>query len=327
MKEVALKVTAILLLLFAHTAHAQEKSAVKEDFAFPSDGSAIILVFRPDISVGRQSTGGVNEPSVEWTETARRLLTNELINADVTKQHQFVFLPEYQGAEGELINDYQNLFQAVTFSVVQHKLFSGNRLPTKKRMSSLDWSLGEGTQQLADLGGGDYALFFYTYDSYGSAGRKAAQAVGMLGCIIGVCVPISAGVHTGYAGLVDLKTGDLVWVNADLEMGGDVRELEGAQKRVAQLLEDFPLPAPGTEGDVTVIDPITGQRVPYDPAVHDSMIGIDPVKGGDSVGSEDATEKLEDATVSDIEEPIATPAPESAAEPAGEIGSDGTNDN
>ncbi|MEO9469319.1 hypothetical protein [Parasphingorhabdus sp.] len=231
---------------------AQEKSAVKESFAFPSDGSATILVFRPDISVGEQSTGGLNEPNVEWTETARTLLTDELTKADVTNQHRFVFLPEYEGEDGKLVSDYRNLFKAVTNAVLTHKLFVGNRLPTKKQVESLEYNMGSGTQKLADLGGGQYGLFFYTYDSYGSAGRKAAQAVGMLGCIIGACVIVPSGVHIGYAGLVDLQTGDLVWVNADGSMGGDVREEEGAQKRVSQLLEEFPLPAEGTVGGAVI---------------------------------------------------------------------------
>ncbi len=34
--------------------------------------------------------------------------------------------------------------------------------------------------------------------------------------------------HIGYAGLVDLKTGDVIWFNADPQMGGDVRTEEGA---------------------------------------------------------------------------------------------------
>ena len=49
-----------------------------------------------------------------------------------------------------------------------------------------------------------------------------------------------SGEHVGYAGLVDLETGNIVWLNADEKMGGDVRTEDGMQKRVAQLLEDFP---------------------------------------------------------------------------------------
>ncbi|GAA3254168.1 hypothetical protein GCM10020258_11720 [Sphingomonas yabuuchiae] len=75
-----------------------------------------------------------------------------------------------------------------------------------------------------------------TEDHYGSTGRKLLQvfAAGVAG------IGVSAGVHKGYAGLIDLKTGDLVWLNADLAMGGDVRTPEGAAKRVSQLLEGFP---------------------------------------------------------------------------------------
>ena len=51
---------------------------------------------------------------------------------------------------------------------------------------------------------------------------------------------VKAGVHVGYAGLVNLETGNIVWFNTDLSMGGDPRELEGAEKRVRQLMEGFP---------------------------------------------------------------------------------------
>jgi hypothetical protein len=53
-------------------------------------------------------------------------------------------------------------------------------------------------------------------------------------------VSVIPGEHKGYAGLVDLHTGDLLWLNADVEMGGDVRDAEGAKKRVGQLLKKFP---------------------------------------------------------------------------------------
>jgi hypothetical protein len=51
---------------------------------------------------------------------------------------------------------------------------------------------------------------------------------------------VKSGEHIGYAGLVDLRTGDLLWLNADGAMGGDVRDKEGSEKRARQLLEDFP---------------------------------------------------------------------------------------
>lgn len=228
---------AAIVLFASATARAQfianENSASKAGFSFPVEGPVKILVFRPDVQVGEQSTAGLNQPNADWTAEARKQLGLALEAAQTQRSNELVVMPELEGEQGALLADYRALFKAVTSAVIAHKLFPGNRLPTKKE--TFNWTLGAGASRLAEMGGGDYGLFIYTHDSYGSAGRKAVQLVGaMFG------VGITSGVHIGYAGLVDLRTGELVWINADLKMGGDVRETDGAQKRVAQLLEDFP---------------------------------------------------------------------------------------
>ena len=220
----------------APAAHAQfggaEATAVKPGFLLPA-GEARILVFRPEIAVGEQTTGGMNEPNADWTRTARANLLEALQRSPAMRGNRVTIAPELEGDKGAQLNDYTALFKTVAFAAFNHKMFPGNRLPTKK--SDFDWTLGEGAAALRPLGG-DYGLFFYTNDSYGSTGRKVAQ---ILGAVMGMGL-MSSGVHVGYAGLVDLTTGDLVWLNADLAMGGDVRTAEGADKRMAQLLEEFP---------------------------------------------------------------------------------------
>ena len=222
------------MCLVASPASAQESSATKAGFAFPKEGPVRILVFRPEVRVGEQSTGGMNEPNADWTTNARKNIAEALDKAQVARANEIKPMPELEGDDGKLLADYRALFRAVADAVVQHKLFAGNRLPTKTE--TFNWTLGSGVSRLGEIGGGDYGLFLFTNDSYGSAGRKAAQVVGLL---FGAYIP--SGVHIGYAGLVDLKTGELVWINADVAMGGDVREVEGATKRVGQLLEDFPV--------------------------------------------------------------------------------------
>ena len=137
-----------------------------------------------------------------------------------------------------MVEEYSALFAAVSQSVIQYQFFVGNRLTTKKRDNKADvfeWSLGSGVGALPGAKDADYALFIYNKDAYGSTGRKMLQFAAALGG-----VSVKSGEHAGYAGLVDLKTGDLLWLNADGAMGGDVREVDGAHKRVGQLLEDFP---------------------------------------------------------------------------------------
>ena len=220
-----------------------EATAVKEGFVLPAEPIRI-LVFRPDVRVGEQTTGGLNEPKADWTLKARDNIVAALRKHQAAYGGELVLVPELAGERAALAADYTALFKAVADAAFQHKLFAGNRLPSKK--NRFDWTLGRDAARLRQLGG-DYGLFLYTYDSYGSTGRKVAQALGLL--LGGGLMP--AGVHVGYAGLVDLATGDLVWLNADVQMGGDVRDPVGAEKRVAQLLEGFPGRAPPGAPTVT----------------------------------------------------------------------------
>jgi hypothetical protein len=220
-------------------AAAQERTAVKQGFALPANSGKKILVFRPAVSVGAQSTGGMFEPNGEWTETARKNIEAALRERQASLGNTVITSPESYGEQAQLVEEYSNLFAAVSSAVIQYQFFVGNRLPTKKRDNKagvFDWSLGEGVRNLPGADTADYALFIYNKDAYGSTGRKLLQAVALLGPGIAV----KSGEHAGYAGLVDLKTGDLLWLNADGAMGGDVRDVGGAKKRVGQLLEEFP---------------------------------------------------------------------------------------
>lgn len=143
------------------------------------------------------------------------------------------------GNAEQMVSEYNALFEVIARSVIEYQFFVGNRLETKKRDNrdgAFDWGLGEGTSALPFAADADYALFIVTNDQYGSTGRKILQIFAALAVGYGV----ESGVHAGYAGLVDLRTGNLVWINADNAMGGDVRTPEGAARRVQQLLEDFP---------------------------------------------------------------------------------------
>lgn len=218
---------------------AQERSAVKQGFELAPDSGKRILVFRPSVRVGSQSTGGMFEPNAEWTEQAKANIQVALEDLQARLGNQIVVAPEAYGDEAQAVEEHMALFAAVSQAVIEYQFFVGNRLPTKKRDNKadiFDWSLGDGVSKLPGADQADYGLFIYNKDAYGSTGRKILQVVALLGPGIAV----KSGEHVGYAGLVDLRTGDLLWLNADGAMGGDVREVDGSQKRVRQLLEEFP---------------------------------------------------------------------------------------
>ncbi len=227
-------------LVASSAAHAN--SLTREGFAFPA-GPVKIIVFRPDVQVGSLGAGGVESPNADWTATARDNMQKAFESAAEARDAQMTFLGDPEGVNAQLLNDYRGLFQVVSAEVLNHGVFI-DRLPTKKLPAkagektryNMDWTLGEGAAKLHDVTGADYALFVYSHDAYGSAGRKAAQL--FAAAIFGVYV--QAGVHIGYAGLVDLRNGNMVWFNADPAMGGDPREADGAAKRVSQLMSNFP---------------------------------------------------------------------------------------
>ncbi|MCE7796791.1 hypothetical protein LWE61_09500 [Sphingobium sufflavum] len=223
-------------------AFAQERGAVRPNFSAEALKGQKILLFRPTIQVGEQGTGGTPESNADWTAKARDLFVTELRRRQSDFANEIVEEPDLVGAAADSVAAHRALFSAVANSVMVYQFFPGNRLPTRKN-KPFEWTLGKETKQIAELTGARYGLFITTEDQYGSLGRKMFQflAAGLVG------VGVQSGVHLGYAGLVDLETGDLVWLNADGQMGGDVRDALGMQKRVGQLLEDFPGLKPGVQ--------------------------------------------------------------------------------
>ena len=229
----------LLLSTVATPVIAQERSGSRPGFTMPTNGQARILLLRPRIRVGAQSTGGMFEPNADWTAQARQNIAAALSQAQGSLGNRIIVQEDPVGEAAQVSADYLALFSALAGSVREFQFFPGNRLPTKlrdNRTGNFDWTLGPGVSAIPGAVDADYALFIATEDHYGSTGRKVLQVLAALG----PGVAVRSGLHRGYAALIDLRTGHLLWLNADDQMGGDVRTSDGAQRRVQQLLEDFP---------------------------------------------------------------------------------------
>lgn len=224
----------VFLMIGTSTVSAQEKTGSKPGFVL-KPGTVRIVLMRPTVRVGSQSAGGVITPNAEWTTNGRDYIAKALKSQQDKLGNTVIEYEEGLSSDGPMVTQYSNLFGTIADSVIEYQFFPGNRLPTKKRKGTFEWGVGSGLANLESLKAADYALFINTYDGYGSAGRKMLQMFAAMGGI-----SVASGVHWGHAGLVDLKTGELVWLNADRQMGGDIRTEDGATKRVEQLLEGFP---------------------------------------------------------------------------------------
>ena len=74
-------------------------------------------------------------------------------------------------------------------------------------------------------------------DSYVSGERVAAM---IALAVIGIGTP--GGMQTGYASLVELETGRVLWFNQLQRVTGDLREADEAAETIDTLLANFPVP-------------------------------------------------------------------------------------
>jgi hypothetical protein len=211
----------------------------------PPQGNYKLLVLRPDVTVGSLTTGGMVEPRADWTEQARTNIVAALRAQQAARGGDVTILErrnQLQGVSDQEVAEVERLFAAVGESIVLHK-YLGEYLPTK-RGKGLDWTLGEDAVHLGQKTGFDYALFMHAEDEVASRGRIALGVLGIAGCLVGFCAPnIGGATQLDYAGLVDLKTGEVVWFNvvqAKSEVPGikfgDLRTPQGAAQMVDRLL-------------------------------------------------------------------------------------------
>ena len=211
----------------------------------PPQGDYKLLVLRPDVTVGSLTTGGMVEPRADWTEQARTNIVAALRAQQSSRGGKLQILErrnQLSGVGEQEVADFERLFYAVGQSIVLHK-YGGDYLPTK-RGKGLEYTLGQDAVRLGQRTGYDYALFLHAEDSVASTGRIALGVLGVAGCFVGFCAPNVGGAsQLDYAGLVDLKTGEVVWFNVVSASSqvpgiafGDLRSPQGAAQMVDRLL-------------------------------------------------------------------------------------------
>jgi hypothetical protein len=208
------------------------RSVVRPGFVFSGDSVPHILLFRPDIDVKEETIGGMQQPNADWTQKARENLIAALKDTQIQRGNTFEILPELS-SDDTAASEYRALFKVVVDAALRHEVFPGDILPNKAKR--FDWTLGPGIGRFAKAGVSTYGLFILSQDSYPSAARSKSD---VLSSIMGESENRNS--QKGYAALIDMKTGDLVWLSTDLRMRGDVRTPSGAAVRTVRLLEGFP---------------------------------------------------------------------------------------
>jgi hypothetical protein len=193
--------------------------------------AAQIVLMPTDIELFSISAGGVLEPKADWTDAASKHFKAALIEK---KKGLGAATVDISDKDADEFGELNTLHAAIARSIANHHFGPGFlKLPTKD--GKLDWSLGDAVKPLKDRSKADYALFSWIRDSYASGERVAAMVALAL---FGIVVP--GGIQVGYASLIDLNSGQVLWFNLLARTSGDLRERDKAAETLEALLTGFP---------------------------------------------------------------------------------------
>jgi hypothetical protein len=223
-------VAVVLALVLTGPVLGQSRNLAPGFTSLPNGAKVVIMP--TDIEVFSISAGGVLEPKADWTESASKNFKAALMD----KQKSFGLLTvELSAQQAEEADEVNALHGAVARAIAVHH-FGPLSLPTKD--GKLDWSMGDPVQIIKKMTGADYALFTWIRDSHASEERKAAMvAIAILS--LGRAIP-GGGRQIGYASLVDLNSGRVMWFNNLNRNAGDLVQAENASETIDVLLREFP---------------------------------------------------------------------------------------
>jgi len=190
-----------------------------------------ILLMTPDVKYYLWTASGMTELQAEWTEAGRLNFIEASKNFAARHDTDLVIMGKSVGND-ELVRRYENLHAAVGNTILTN-YFGVAKLPSKA--GGFDWSLGPGVSEIAERYSADYAMFVF-YRDYQSSGGRIAMSV--LAAVAGASMATQA--EFGFASLVDLKSGDVVWFNKVTAGAGELKDATGAAAVVNTLFQDLP---------------------------------------------------------------------------------------
>lgn len=197
----------------------------------PIASGARVLLMKPDIECSVVTASGLIEPNAAWTTQCQRSVQAALPQLMAEHDAELIVYDPSKVPSAKLprYRELSKLYEAVGVSMQTRHAF-----PTAR--SKTDWTLGKGVRVMREDHDADYALFIFLRDQYETGGRIALRlAVAALGVVT------RPAMQWGFASLVDLDNGDIVWFNQLASTVGDLRELKPARDAMDSLLEGSPV--------------------------------------------------------------------------------------
>ena len=231
--RISASIALAFVLSFTNAAAAAELA----NYARTEDGRIKLVVLPPEFRVFQLGASAVTTHEMpEWSQQAEANGARALAEfGKHTTRFAPLALPEVDDAERAAIEEHLALADVVGYTAYLNRQFGGK--PWAHKQKDFDYTLGPGLEFLRERTGADLAAFVVGTDMISTGGR-----VGM-GVLLFVASGGNAVMQGGQTfmlmGLIDLKTGALVWVNYD-QAGSDFRQPENVYAYIDRLVCAYP---------------------------------------------------------------------------------------
>jgi hypothetical protein len=194
-----------------------------------------VVVLPVNIEVVEVSAGGVEEEVPDWSKEASQSVFKAL-SAAIRKQQGMkeVTPPHLSGDSAGNLDEHLALYKVV--------VNTASKIGWEHKIRRFDYAIGPGLRAVADQTGADAAIMVYGRDHVSTAGRKARAVAGHIPFVNIFTGPAPTLGHSYiHIGMVDLRTGDLLWMNSEYREGStNLRDPADAAKMVNEIFEWYP---------------------------------------------------------------------------------------
>lgn len=186
------------------------------------------------ILVREVTAGGVLEPVPRWTEDASANLTRALGEIAARRADlPLVAHPALDEAERERLEQYLATYLVVGSTA--HTLTLTADPAWEHKRKHFDYTLGTGLAFLKEKSGADAAILIVGDDIVSTGERKA---VAVFGALLGVVVPLGRSLVS--VGIVDLDSGDLLWMQHTFSQSYDLKDYDSAKAMLEEIFGAYP---------------------------------------------------------------------------------------
>lgn len=194
-----------------------------------------VVVIPASVRVFEVTAGDVKEEVPEWSAEASANVLKS-VSAAISKDAsmQEVKMPRLSGAEAEVVDEHMALYKLVVNTSAKTDL--------EHKIKRFDFSIGPGLAALQRKTGADAAVMVYGRDYASTAGRKTMAVLGNIPFVnIFTGAPPELGHSFIHIGMIDLRTGDLLWMNSEYrDDSSNLRDTGDANDIVATVFEWYP---------------------------------------------------------------------------------------